>query len=104
MLLKASRETTDAGALLKWWEQIELWRARDCLKYDRAASIIKPQMVVEKLYEITGGDAFITSDVGQHQMWAAQFYKFDKTAALDKLWWTGYDGIWSACSHGSTNG
>lgn len=78
MLLKAGRETTDINALLKWWEQIELWRARDCLKYDRTANIIKPQMVVEKLYEITSGDAFITSDVGQHQMWAAQFYKFDK--------------------------
>lgn len=78
MLLKAGRETTDVHALTKWWEQIELWRARDCLKYDRSASVIKPQLVVEKLYEITGGDAFITSDVGQHQMWAAQFYKFDK--------------------------
>jgi len=78
MLLKAGRETTDAHALNKWWEQVELWRARDCLKYDRSASVIKPQLVVEKLYEITGGDAFITSDVGQHQMWAAQFYKFDK--------------------------
>ncbi len=76
--LKAGRETADAHAMRKWWEQIELWRARDCLKYDRAANVIKPQMVVEKLYEITGGDAFITSDVGQHQMWAAQFYKFDK--------------------------
>ncbi len=78
MLLKAGRETTDVHALNKWWEQVELWRARDCLKYDRSASVIKPQLVVEKLYEITGGDAFITSDVGQHQMWAAQFYKFAK--------------------------
>lgn len=78
MLLRAGRETTDVHALNKWWEQVELWRARDCLKYDRSASVIKPQLVVEKLYEITGGDAFITSDVGQHQMWAAQFYKFDK--------------------------
>ncbi len=68
----------DAAALKAWWTQIELWRARDCLKYDRTSSIIKPQMVVEKLYEITGGDAYVTSDVGQHQMWAAQFYKFDK--------------------------
>jgi acetolactate synthase-1/2/3 large subunit len=68
----------DAAALKAWWTQIELWRARDCLKYDRSSAIIKPQMVVEKLYEITGGDAYVTSDVGQHQMWAAQFYKFDK--------------------------
>ncbi len=68
----------DAAALKAWWTQIELWRARDCLKYDRSSSIIKPQMVIEKLYEITGGDAYVTSDVGQHQMWAAQFYKFNK--------------------------
>jgi acetolactate synthase-1/2/3 large subunit len=61
-----------------WWKQIEDWRAKDCLKYDRNSKIIKPQFVLEKLYEITKGDAFVTSDVGQHQMWAAQFYKFDK--------------------------
>ena len=61
-----------------WWKQIEEWRGKDCLRYDRKSSIIKPQFVLEKLYEITGGDAFVTSDVGQHQMWAAQFYKFDK--------------------------
>ena len=61
-----------------WWQQIEQWRARDCLRYDRKSKIIKPQFVLEKLYEITGGDAIITSDVGQHQMWAAQFYKFDR--------------------------
>lgn len=77
-LLKSSKEKTDAHALQEWWRQIETWRARDCLKYDRASSLIKPQMVVEKLYEATQGDAFITSDVGQHQMWAAQFYKFNK--------------------------
>ena len=76
-LLKARKEKPDQTALDAWWTQINLWRARDCLKYDRASAIIKPQMVVEKLYEVTGGDAFITSDVGQHQMWAAQFYKFD---------------------------
>jgi len=61
-----------------WWKQIEEWRARDCLRYDRKSKIIKPQFVLEKLYEITGGDAIVTSDVGQHQMWAAQFYKFDR--------------------------
>jgi len=77
-LLKNTKEESDKTALQEWWHQIDTWRARDCLKYDRESSIIKPQMVVEKLYEITKGDAFITSDVGQHQMWAAQFYKFDK--------------------------
>jgi len=61
-----------------WWKQIEQWRAKDCLKYDRNSKIIKPQFVLEKLYEITQGAAFVTSDVGQHQMWAAQFYKFDE--------------------------
>ena len=61
-----------------WWKQIGEWRAKDCLKYDRNSKIIKPQFVIEKLYEVTQGDAFVTSDVGQHQMWAAQFYKFEK--------------------------
>ena len=59
-----------------WWQQIEEWRGKDCLKYDRTSKLIKPQFVLEKLYEVTGGEAIITSDVGQHQMWAAQFYKF----------------------------
>ena len=72
------RHRPDAEALAAWWSQIAAWRAKDCLKYDRKAAIIKPQMVIEKLYEVTKGDAFITSDVGQHQMWAAQFYRFDK--------------------------
>jgi acetolactate synthase I/II/III large subunit len=61
-----------------WWKQIADWRARDCLKYDRKSAIIKPQFVLEKLYEVTKGEAFVTSDVGQHQMWAAQFYKFNE--------------------------
>ena len=61
-----------------WWKQIREWASIDCLKYDRTSSIIKPQYVVEKLWELTNGNAYITSDVGQHQMWAAQFYKFDK--------------------------
>ncbi len=76
--LQASKEKPDQTALKTWWAQIELWRGRDCLKFDRAAKIIKPQMVIEKLYAVTKGDAFVTSDVGQHQMWAAQFYKFVK--------------------------
>ncbi|PXW86145.1 acetolactate synthase large subunit [Nitrosomonas sp. Nm84] len=77
-LLKAGKEKPDQAALKEWWKQIELWRERDCLKFNRDSEIIKPQMVIEKLFNITKGDAFITSDVGQHQMWAAQFYKFDK--------------------------
>ena len=76
-LLEASPDRPDAGALKSWWTQIKEWQRKDCLKY-ATNDLIKPQYVVEKLYEITGGDAFITSDVGQHQMWAAQYYKFDK--------------------------
>jgi acetolactate synthase-1/2/3 large subunit len=76
--LEAHEGGVDKPALEAWWTQIKEWRGRDCLRYDRAATIIKPQYVVEKLWEVTGGDAIVTSDVGQHQMWAAQFYKFDK--------------------------
>ena len=76
--LDAGKTHMDTAALKNWWAQIEEWRGRDCLKYDRASAIIKPQYVMQKLYEITKGDAIVTSDVGQHQMWAAQFYKFVK--------------------------
>ena len=77
-LLKQAKEKPDAAALNTWWTQIELWRSKNCLNYNRNSPIIKPQYVVEKLWEVTKGDAFVTSDVGQHQMWAAQYYKFDK--------------------------
>jgi acetolactate synthase-1/2/3 large subunit len=76
--LAAGGERPDATALADWWKQIEAWRSRDCLRYDRESAVIKPQSVVEALYRVTGGDAYVTSDVGQHQMWAAQFYKFDQ--------------------------
>jgi len=74
----ASGQKTNTRAVQDWWHQIDEWRKRDCLKYDRASKTIKPQFVVEKLWEVTKGDAFVTSDVGQHQMFAAQFYRFDK--------------------------
>jgi len=77
-LLKETEERPDKEALAEWWKQIEEWRSMDCLKFDRSSEIIKPQYVVETLYKVTNGDAYITSDVGQHQMWAAQYYKFDK--------------------------
>ncbi|MEQ8660981.1 MAG: acetolactate synthase 3 large subunit [Gammaproteobacteria bacterium] len=61
-----------------WWQQIADWRKLDCLRYDRTSDKIKPQAVIQSLYRVTNGDAYITSDVGQHQMWAAQFYPFDQ--------------------------
>jgi acetolactate synthase-1/2/3 large subunit len=76
--LEAASAKPDAKALAAWWKQVEEWRDRNCLKYRQNGDLIMPQYVVEKLYEVTGGDAFVTSDVGQHQMWAAQYYKFDK--------------------------
>ena len=68
----------NAKTLAAWWTQIEEWREIDCLAYNHASELIKPQSVVQTLHAVTKGDAFVTSDVGQHQMWAAQFYKFDK--------------------------
>ncbi|MEL0583641.1 MAG: acetolactate synthase 3 large subunit [Candidatus Thiodiazotropha sp. (ex. Lucinoma kazani)] len=65
-------------ALKQWWEQIEKWRSMDCLKYDQTSDLIKPQQAIEVLHKVTKGDAYVTSDVGQHQMFAAQFYRFDK--------------------------
>ncbi len=73
-----SGRAPDAEALAEWWRQIDEWRAMDCLKYDRKSKLIKPQHVLECLYRLTAGEAYVTSDVGQHQMWAAQFYKFDR--------------------------
>ena len=77
-MLKETDRTPDEEALKDWWKQIKQWRKKNCLKYNKKTKVIKPQYVIEKLYEVTGGDAFITSDVGQHQMFAAQYYKFDK--------------------------
>ena len=77
-LLDGQTQKVDQKALASWWAQIGEWRAKDCLRYDRSSKVIKPQFVIEKLYEVTKGEAFVTSDVGQHQMWAAQFYKFDR--------------------------
>jgi len=74
----AAGQKTNAAPVADWWKQIEEWRGRNCLKYRSSDEVIKPQSVVRKLWEITDGDAFVTSDVGQHQMWAAQYYGFDK--------------------------
>ena len=66
------------ASLKKWWKIINKWRSKNCLSYKKSNKIIKPQSVIETLYDVTKGNAFVTSDVGQHQMWAAQYYKFDK--------------------------
>ena len=76
--LSQSKTQQDEQSLSQWWEQIKSWRSRDSLGYGGSDEVIKPQFVVEKLHEVTLGDAFVTSDVGQHQMWAAQYYGFNK--------------------------
>lgn len=76
--LTGQTDRIDRAALTAWWDQIVKWQSTNCLRYDRKSEKIKPQYVIETLHELTGGDAYITSDVGQHQMWAAQFYKFNK--------------------------
>ena len=77
-MLEGTNRRPDAQALAEWWERIHRWKSIDCLAYSRSETLIKPQAVLRKLYEVTGGDAYVTSDVGQHQMWAAQFYPFEK--------------------------
>ncbi|HWS04918.1 MAG TPA: acetolactate synthase 3 catalytic subunit [Burkholderiaceae bacterium] len=79
-MIRESAVKPDAGALKVWWETIEGWRSRDCLAYDRGnQEVIKPQHVIETLWQATReDDVYITSDVGQHQMWAAQYYRFDQ--------------------------
>jgi acetolactate synthase-1/2/3 large subunit len=79
VVLRASKRQPDAANLAEWWKQIKEWNVKGGgLRYKNSTEIIKPQYVIETLYKITHGDAFVTSDVGQHQMWAAQYYKFDQ--------------------------
>ncbi len=76
--LENQPQKVDKAALQQWWDTINNWRSGDCLRYDKHSEIIKPQAVIESVWRATHGDAYVTSDVGQHQMWAAQFYKFNK--------------------------
>ncbi|WP_457422963.1 acetolactate synthase 3 catalytic subunit [Roseateles sp. P5_E7] len=77
--LKEAQAKPDASAINAWWNQINEWRSKDCLVFKDSDEVIKPQMVVDTLWKLTRDrDTYITSDVGQHQMWAAQYYKFDE--------------------------
>jgi acetolactate synthase-1/2/3 large subunit len=78
-LWRANLPKTDKKTLAEWWKEIEKWRARKSLSYKNSSSIIKPQYAIQRLYELTKDrDTYITTEVGQHQMWAAQFYRFDE--------------------------
>ncbi len=77
-LIASDERRVDAGELKAWWDQVNEWRGVNSLGYDSSDEVIKPQYVIQKLWEVTGGDAYVTSDVGQHQMWAAQYYGFDE--------------------------
>ena len=77
--LKAKRWKPDREALGSWWKEIDGWRARDCLAYAKTDKVIKPQYAIERLYKLTRDkEIYVTTEVGQHQMWAAQFFKFEK--------------------------
>ncbi|EGQ7776676.1 acetolactate synthase 3 catalytic subunit [Vibrio parahaemolyticus] len=68
----------DEAAITKWWDDIQVWRDRQCLSYETSSDRIKPQQVIETLHKLTNGDAYVASDVGQHQMFAALYYPFNK--------------------------
>ena len=80
VMLEELRTTSDddTPSLTAWWDDIHTWRDRECLKYDTESERIKPQQVIESVYRLTKGEAYVSSDVGQHQMFAALYYPFDK--------------------------
>jgi acetolactate synthase-1/2/3 large subunit len=77
-LIATEKPQQNTAALNAWFEQIKTWRAKECMNFAQSDEFIKPQYVIQKLHEVTNGDAWVTSDVGQHQMWAAQYYPFDQ--------------------------
>ena len=77
-MVKGHKNQPDAEALKSWWLQINEWREKECLQYDRESELIKPQLALEMLQKVASDDVYVASDVGQHQMWAAQYFKFDQ--------------------------
>ena len=78
MYASKNKRNIDKKALEKWWSKIKSWQKKKCLSYKKSKDVIKPQSVIEALHKLSKGKSFVTSDVGQHQMWVAQYYKFDK--------------------------
>ncbi|MFV2033461.1 MAG: biosynthetic-type acetolactate synthase large subunit, partial [Gammaproteobacteria bacterium] len=77
-ILEKSDKPTDGAAIKAWWKKIKTWQDQKSFAYEKKKGLIQPQTVIEELYKVTAGKAYITSDVGQHQMFAAQFYPFDE--------------------------
>jgi len=77
-LLNEQESSNDQQAIAQWWDDIQVWRDRQCLSYETSNERIKPQQVIEMLHKLTNGDAYVASDVGQHQMFAALYYPFNK--------------------------
>ncbi|MGC9402539.1 MULTISPECIES: acetolactate synthase 3 large subunit [Vibrio] len=77
-ILEEQSGTNDSEAIDRWWSEIQVWRDRQCLSYEKQPDRIKPQQVIETLHKLTNGDAYVASDVGQHQMFAALYYPFNK--------------------------
>ena len=97
---KDIKKTHDKSITSDWLKQIKDWADKDCMAFKDDGSQIKPQRVIQMLHKVTNGDAFVTSDVGQHQMWAAQYYAFDKPRAMDKFRWTRNNGSWVTLRNG----
>ena len=99
-LIKEEKPVQNTAALADWMQQIEAWRGKRFSDFALDDKLIKPQQVIKTLYEVTKGDAWITSDVGQHQMWAAQYYPFDKPRRWINSGGLGHNGGWLTLCNG----